>query len=214
MAHEHQPHEGDGHAGHEQFGKDYWEAHWTEPGGDAAVVPAHPALEEEIAGLAPGTALDAGSGEGAEAAWLAAHGWSVTAVDLSAEALGRAAARAPEADITWIEADLTEWQPEGTFDLVTTFYAHPTIPQLAFYARISRWVAPGGTLLIVGHRHGHGHGAHEHPEEAVTSADAVQALLDPAQWRVETAVERGRTAISRHGDPVQLQDVVVRAVRR
>ncbi|MEK8108388.1 hypothetical protein NKG94_32145 [Micromonospora sp. M12] len=27
------------------------------------------------------------------------------------------------------------------------------MPQLAFYDRISGWVAPGGTLLIVGHLH-------------------------------------------------------------
>ena len=214
MSHDHHAHQDEEQPEHEQFGRDYWEAHWSEPGGDTAVVPAHPALELEIAALTPGTALDAGSGEGAEAAWLAAHGWAVTAVDISAEALARAAARTPETGITWIEADLTAWEPEGTFDLVTTFYAHPTIPQLSFYERIARWVAPGGTLLIVGHQHGHGHGAHEHPAEALTSVEAVTALLAPEQWQVETAEERPRSALSRHGEQVQLQDVVVRAVRR
>ena len=38
--------------------------------------------------LAPGRALDAGCGHGAEALWLAARGWRVTAVDFSAPALG------------------------------------------------------------------------------------------------------------------------------
>jgi hypothetical protein len=51
---------------------------------------------------------------------------------------------------------------------VTTHYAHPAMPQLDFYDRIASWVAPGGTLFIVGHLqhhgqhaaagHGHGHG--------------------------------------------------------
>ena len=36
---------------------------------------------------------------------------------------------------------------------ITTHYAHPDIPQLAFYERIAAWVGPGGTLLIVGHLH-------------------------------------------------------------
>ena len=47
--------------------------------------------------LAPGRALDVGSGEGADAVWLAERGWRVTAVDISATALERAAAHAADA---------------------------------------------------------------------------------------------------------------------
>lgn len=53
----------------------------------------------------------------------------------------------------WVAADLTVWEPGRKFDLVTTHYAHPTMAQLSFYSRISRWVAPGGALLVVGHQH-------------------------------------------------------------
>ena len=151
------------------FDKDYWESHWQQaneraPGRE--IVP-NPYLAREIADRAPGTALDAGCGEGAEAIWLATHGWQVTAADISTEALSRAAERAasggaaPER-VQWVEADLSVWEPGEQFDLVTTHYAHPSLPQLAFYERISGWVAPDGTLLIVGHLHrtetpGHGH---------------------------------------------------------
>lgn len=178
------------------FDKDYWEQHWaTGPGSDSGSgsgsgfrpgpepvaaaqpgsaarsdLPANPYLVREVAGLTPGTALDAGCGAGAEAVWLAARGWRVTAADISAQALARAAGRAacaaPETTgrLEWVEADLAVWSPDRDFDLVTTHYAHPSIPQLDFYERIADWVAPGGTLLIVGHRqaggheHGHGHG--------------------------------------------------------
>lgn len=126
------------------FDKDYWETHWGSAAGGG--LPPHPALDTEIGSSSPGTALDAGTGEGAEALWLAARGWQVTAVDVSAEALRRAASRSPEdvRSVRWIEADLTHWEPETSYDLVTTFYAHPAIPQVEFYRRISRWVAPVG----------------------------------------------------------------------
>ena len=200
----------------DEFDKTYWETHWDRAVAGAARLPPHPALEAELADLPPGAALDAGAGEGAEALWLAAHGWEVTAVDISAEALRAATERAPaQADVTWVEADLTTWEPDRSFELVTTFYAHPTIPQLAFYERIARWVAPGGTLLIVGHEsHGHsdGHG-HGHPDNAVTTPEAIRALLDPQAWVVQTAEVRERAVGERHGHGMLLRDVVVRARR-
>lgn len=198
-----------------EFDKGYWEAHWAGAQG-AAGPAAHPALVTELAGVLPGTAVDAGSGEGAEATWLAAHGWTVTAVDISANALRRAAtgsARTPDVgSVTWVEADLTEWEPDEQLDLVATFYAHPAMPQHAFYERIGEWVAPGGTLLIVGHHHGDGQAhAHEHPENAVTAPEQVRALLDPEQWVIRTAEIRERIVTTPRGTSTALRDVIVRA---
>ncbi|HVA24135.1 MAG TPA: class I SAM-dependent methyltransferase, partial [Chloroflexota bacterium] len=86
----------------------------------------NPHLVSEAADLTPGTALDAGSGEGADAIWLAEHGWQVTAVDFSTVALERGAARARELGdevarrITWQHADLTDWGPPvASYDLVS-----------------------------------------------------------------------------------------------
>jgi 2-polyprenyl-3-methyl-5-hydroxy-6-metoxy-1,4-benzoquinol methylase len=47
-------------------------------------------LVEEVAGLAPGRALDLACGEGRNALWLAGKGWQVTAVDFSAVGLEKA----------------------------------------------------------------------------------------------------------------------------
>lgn len=201
-----------------EFDAEYWDEHWRDTGDPA---PAHPYLASELDGLVAGRALDAGSGEGAEAIWLAERGWTVTAADISPTALATAAARARSAGvdgIDWVEADLTTWAPDAPFDLVMTNYAHPTMPQLDFYERVATWVAPGGTLLIVGHlhgghgdEHGHGHG-HDHghdgddelPLAAQTAADEVVARLDG--WQIVTALETERHVGSRH-----LRDVVVRA---
>ena len=42
-------------------------------------------LVEEVAELVPRTALELGCGQGGDAIWLAAQGWTVTAADISAE---------------------------------------------------------------------------------------------------------------------------------
>ncbi|WP_165969325.1 class I SAM-dependent methyltransferase [Actinomadura sp. KC06] len=188
----------------------------------------NPYQAREVSGLTPGTALNTGCGEGAEAIWLAAHGWQVTAVDISAEALARAAGRAPTSGasqrVRWVESDLSVWDPGTRFDLVMTHYAHPAMPQLEFYDRIARWVASGGTLLIVGHLdthstagvgdpHSHSHD-HKPPAEASATAAAVTARLDDTEWEIVTAEERHRTLVGHGGREVPLHDVVVRATRR
>lgn len=217
-----------------EFDAAYWEDHWQRAGDVTA--PPHPSLVAETAALVPGTALEAGCGEGAEAVWLASRGWRVTAADVSAVALARAARRT--ADVEWVQADLATWTPGRTFDLVTTHYAHPAMPQLDFYRRIADWVAPGGTLLVVGHldggghgqSHGQGHGpgsvhgqGHGHPHgreddgppaRASVTAASTAGVLDPARWDVVTAVEERRTTTGPGGHPRELWDVVVRATRR
>ncbi len=202
-----------------EFDKDFWEQHWQERPDDGPAsrpIEPNPYLIRETSDLPVGTALDAGCGEGDEAIWLAASGWAVTGADISIDALVRAADRAAGASsgmqLKWIEADLTQWEPGEQFDLVTTHYAHPSIPQLAFYDRLSRWVGPGGTLLIVGHLQGGGHGHASHGAAAVSLHDITARFAAP-DWQILTAEEQARTLTSPTGAPVELHDVVVRAIR-
>ncbi|MCJ0892062.1 methyltransferase domain-containing protein [Rhodococcus sp. ARC_M12] len=198
------------------FDKDYWEHHWDDR--TSHTVAANPYLVEETAGSTPGTALDAGCGAGAEAIWLAERGWRVTGADISAAALTTAAQQAQHAgvDVTWIEADLTSWDPAEQWDLVMTHYAHPSIPQLEFYRHIAQWVAPGGSLLIVGHLHdGAQHDSHEGtpPHEATVTAKDITALFDASSWRIDTATERSRTVGGTGLHSKTLRDAVVRVTR-
>lgn len=215
--------------GHD-FDKEYWDRRWQDPDhkqSATAAKPPNPHLVAETGSLTPGTALEAGCGAGTEAIWLAEQGWQVTAVDVAAAALDAAASRAQERGVAvqWVEADLSTWTPEGSFDLVTTHYAHPSIPQLDFYERLAQWVSPGGSLLLVGHLHGNdhegdGHGANHRahdnrpPAAASVRADDVVARLDPAQWEVATATQSRRTVTGPGGRDVTLHDAVVRATRR
>ncbi|MGB2720883.1 MAG: class I SAM-dependent methyltransferase [Rhodococcus sp. (in: high G+C Gram-positive bacteria)] len=199
------------------FDKDYWQHHWDDR--TSNTVAANPYLVEETAGLTPGTVLDAGCGAGAEAIWLAERGWRVTGADISTAALTAAAKQAESArvDVTWIEADLTSWNPTERWDLVMTHYAHPSIPQLDFYRHIAQWVAPGGSLLIVGHLHD---GAQHHsinqepPSEATVTAKDITALFDATAWRIDTAAERSRTVGGTGVHPKTLRDAVVRVAQR
>ncbi|EFV90972.1 Methyltransferase type 11 [Dietzia cinnamea P4] len=217
-----------------EFDRRYWDRVWSgaADAGNAvrasamATSPPNPHLVREIAGLSPGAALEAGCGAGAEALWLASSGWRVTGVDLAAGALEVAARRAEAAGladrVSWLEADLSVWEPGGRFDLVTTHYAHPSIPQLDFYERLAGWVAPGGTLFIVGHLHHGGHGAHggdghhgaHPPAEASATAAGITSVLGRDRWRIDTALECSREMAGRGGAAVTVHDVVVRATRR
>ncbi|MFG1813318.1 SAM-dependent methyltransferase [Kribbella sp. NPDC049174] len=216
------------------FDKDYWERHWQEaqsrpstvrrtscapstpPGRSLSEPTPNPYVARETNDLTPGTALDAGCGEGAEAVWLASTGWQVTAADIAPSALARAAERAAAAGVServrLAEADLSVWSPDRQFDLVMTHYAHPQMPQLEFYDRIAEWVAPGGTLLIVGHLHTPGSTGHGHqpPTEASATAATITARLADTKWEVVTAEECRRTVAGQR----TLYDVVVRAARR
>lgn len=165
------------------------------------------ALVREIEGLAPGSALDLGCGEGADAIWLAGRGWTVTGVDVSDVALDRAKQHAATAGVAidFVLDDLTE--SPGTFDLVTSFFLH--VPEAALRERTllvaAASVAPGGTLLVVGHSGVPGH----HHASFESAADVVALLrLTPEGWAVEIADEVERDATNAH-----TVDTVVRARR-
>ncbi|MEC3974801.1 class I SAM-dependent methyltransferase [Amycolatopsis sp. H20-H5] len=201
-------------ASHE-FDRPYWEKHWQQAHRGEPATGTNPYLARETSGLTPGTALDAGCGEGGEARWLASRGWDVTAADISTEVLARAAGADVSKKVQWVQADLTVWAPVAPFDLVVTHYAHPSMSQLAFYDRVSRWVAPRGTLLIVGHLPAAGSTGHGHrsPAEASVTSAAITAGLDTGGWTIVTAEEHVRTLTAPDGRSVPLHDVVVRATR-
>lgn len=178
--------------------------------------PPSPHLAAEIADLRPGRALDAGCGHGSEALWLAARGWTVTAVDFARTALAHARATAESLDgdvarrIEWLQADLSRWAPEpGRHDLVTCLYVHAADGVDAMVRRLAGGVAPGGTLLLVGH--GPMDPATGAPTAAAdqvqVSVDTATSALDPARWDLLVAEDRPRAA---EGAGV---DAVIRARR-
>ncbi|MFI5494023.1 class I SAM-dependent methyltransferase [Actinoplanes sp. NPDC051859] len=113
------------------------------------------ALVAATDGVAPGRVLDVGCGEGADAVWLAARGWDVTALDVSGVALNRAAGHARDAGVSvrWVHAELVGAPvPPASYDLVSAQYpALLRTPDAAAERALLAAVAPGGTLLLVHH---------------------------------------------------------------
>lgn len=111
--------------------------------------------EAELRDLPPGRALDLGAGEGRNAVWLAGRGWHVTAVDFSAVGLdkGRRLAASRGVSVDWVHADVQSYQPEaGAFQLVLIAYLQMPAAELTEVLHGAvRALAPGGTLLVVGH---------------------------------------------------------------
>jgi SAM-dependent methyltransferase len=201
-----------------RFTAEFWNARY----GSAARIwsgrPNHH-LVVEVAELAPGEALDVGCGEGADAVWLAEHGWRVTATDISTVALERGAGHAAERGvagrIAWEVVDVLTWEPPAAaFDLVSAQYMHLPKPELEpFHRRLAAAVRPAGTLLVVLH-HPYDLHAHGGPDLGMT-ADEIAGSLDPAVWTVELAGAVGRTVEGVEGadGPVTRLDAVVRAVK-
>lgn len=172
----------------------------------------NPHLVTEAAGLVPGSALDVGCGEGADAIWLAEQGWQVTAVDISTVALDRAREHAGPRQITWRQEDLLTWAPTERYDLISAQYMHlPTHLRVDLVRRLAAAVTSGGALLMVGHHITDLDTTAPRPydPDLFFTGDDLAALLDPADWQIVT----NRTASREMGD-VTLHDAVFRAHHR
>jgi thioredoxin reductase/SAM-dependent methyltransferase len=182
-------------------------------------------LVNEINGLCPGTALDVGAGEGGDAIWLAAQGWTVTASDVSQRALDRVAvgARQREVSVECLLANANDWQPYGgrAFGLVSAQYASiPRTPDGRGVHNLLAAVAPGGTLLVVSHDIepmrqpvDPAHGRPFDPDAYVRVEDVAEVLRSSSGWTVDVYEKRERppgAATAAH----HVEDVVLRATRR
>lgn len=177
-------------------------------------------LVDEAADLQPGRALDVGCGEGADAVWLAQHGWAVTGLEVSTVALERAAARAERAGVTvrWMHSGLADAAlAPGSFDLVVAHYpALPSSDRRDSERVLAESVAPGGLLLMVYHAGFDGDDAKARgidPADYVLPADIVSALLQ-GNWRIsiDTCSPR-RTPPGGAGHEL-FHNVIVRARRK
>jgi SAM-dependent methyltransferase len=117
-----------------------WEGLWTRP----FLVPLRQAGARTI--------LELGCGTGNDAARLAAEGYSVTAIDVSGEAIGQAQAKFGSL-ARFLVSDITQPLafPEGSFDAVMSNVAMHMFPDgvtRALFAQVGRLVHADGLFLF------------------------------------------------------------------
>ncbi|MGT2425635.1 class I SAM-dependent methyltransferase [Amnibacterium kyonggiense] len=109
-------------------------------------------IAEQVAGLAPGLAVDVGAGEGRNALRLARLGWRVVATDFSPAAVEGVRAAAAGLPVEAVEADATTWTAPEPADLAVLCYLQLRPEALAAaIARAAESLAPGGVLLGIWH---------------------------------------------------------------
>lgn len=108
-------------------------------------------VREQIDALpAGGSVLALGAGEGRNAVFLAEQGFDVTALDYAAVGLQklRDLAAARGVTVETIQADVTAWRPERTWDAVVVTFLHlPPEDRPALYECIQQVLRPGGVLV-------------------------------------------------------------------
>lgn len=182
-------------------GQEFWDGRYRENtriwSGEA-----NAALVRLTGDLPPGRALDLGCGEGADVVWLAGRGWTVTGVDISPVALGRAGEHAREAGVAdrvrFERHELGASFPAGEYDLVTASFLHTpddSMPREEILRQAAAALAPGGVLLVVGHAglpewqpdHPHADMHLPSPQEVLESLE-----LPEGAWEVLAAEEHER----------------------
>jgi SAM-dependent methyltransferase len=174
-------------------------------------------VEDELASVPPGRALDLAAGEGRNALWLASRGWDVEAVEFSPAAIekGRELAAAAGVTVTWTLADLLEEPPLASADLALVAYLQLPVEQLRTALRHAAGaVAPGGELFLVGHALRNlteGTGGPQSPDVLWTE-ELLRAVLDGTGLVVDALEEVVREVDTDEG-PRPAIDLLLRAHR-
>lgn len=175
----------------------------------------------ELVGLPPGRALDLACGEGRNAIWLAGLGWRATGVDFSAVAIERARRLAAEAGVaeraSFEVGDVVAGPlPGDGYDACVWAYLQLAAGQRRAALRLAvAALAPGGTLLAVGHDSTNPTDGFGGPQDATvlyTPDDLVADLAGVPDLVVEKAERVRRPVPTPDGERVAI-DALLR-VRR
>ena len=122
-------------------------------------VPRDAALDELLRVFAPPEThprmLELGCGLGDHAIARTHEGWTVTALDVSARAIARAASR--ESVVTWVCDDVTRSRLHGRFDVVVDrgcLHALDAAGRARCAAQVARWLRPEGVWVLKAHAEG------------------------------------------------------------
>jgi len=171
----------------------------------------------ELAGLSPRRVLDLGCGQGRNSVWLAGQGHDVTGLDVSDVGIGQARQLAAQVgvDVDFRIADVvSEWEPDGAYDLVLLSYLQlPPEMRKAVHAKAIASLAPGGEVFLIAHHT-------DNLEHGIGGPPMAEVLFDESQLAEDFAsLDIGRNekvyrAVDRDGQSRTAHDILLRARRQ
>ena len=145
-------------------------------------------VRQALAQLGPvEEALELACGTGNWTGDLARLAKNVTAVDASAEMIARNRRKVPNANVSYLQRDLFEWEPERTYDLVFFgFWLSHVLPEdlQRFLQKVRRAVKPGGQIFMVDSRQQEVAGPKGRSAESVDEHYQLRQLNDGRQFKV------------------------------
>lgn len=144
----------------EQSPADFWEAKYADTVnlyGEQPNAFLKAALERKDAPK-PGRAFVPGDGEGRNGLWLAQRGWQVTSLELSPTAVQRAELKARKRGVRLdaLQGDVFQLAPYPDCSLVAViFFPMPETKQRFLHEHLSRFLKPGGWLVMEAYRPAH-----------------------------------------------------------
>ena len=176
-------------------------------------------VEQALADLPPGRALDLACGEGRNARWLAGRGWTVTAIDWSAVAVEKG--RKVDETVDWqVGNALTAPLPTDLDLVVIAYFQVVAADRRTAVRRAFEALRSGGSLFVVAHDSTNLTEGTGGPQDArvLMTADDVLGDLSGETFDVVHAdrVARVVTADDGHGSEEHRTawDCLVRLVKR
>jgi hypothetical protein len=131
--------------------KEFWDTRYSEPGFVYGKEP-NKYFKYALSKMTAGKLLLPAEGEGRNAVFAAGNGWTVTAVDFSAQGRDKALKFAEERKITieYVLSPLEKYVfPENEFDSVALIYAHfPPPLRTQIHNSVAKSLKPGWMLIL------------------------------------------------------------------
>jgi len=138
--------------------------------------------------LAPyGDVLELAAGTGLWTERLLRHATSVTAIDTSPEVLALNRQRVGAGRVRYIKADIFDWQPDRTYDVVFfSFWLSHVPPERfdAFWKLVRACLAPEGRAIFVDSRYSQQSTAVDHTLEGEQAITMTRRLNDGREYRI------------------------------
>ncbi len=169
-------------------------------------------VEEHLAGLEPGTAIDLAAGECRNTVWLAGLGWDVTAVDYSQVGLDKGHKLADDHKVSanYVCADATTWQAPEPVDLVVLSYLQlPKAERTAALEHAKTWLKPGGMIFIIAHDQTNIDGGYGGPPSKEVCYDLDETVAALEGLTIQKAEVAKRVVTKPDGEHTALDTLVI-----